>query len=145
MHHIKLSPFVKTNRLNHLFEDFFNIPFNELKSDFANNHPAVNVRQEADKHVIELAAPGLEKGDFDISVEKNLLTIKADKTKKDEDEKPKYSRREFDYQSFKRVFNLPKTVDTNGIDGKYENGVLYLSLPKKEEAKEVPPKTISIS
>ena len=82
---------------------------------------------------IELAAPGLNKEDFNIKVEKDTLSISAKKeTSTVEGEKVKV--REFAYTSFQRNFNLPKTVDAEAIEARYENGVLSVTLPKKEEA-----------
>ncbi len=90
-----------------------------------------------------MAAPGLNKEDFNISVEKNTLTINANKEANTE-EGNKYRRKEFSYLSFHRTFHLPNTIDSNAITAKYENGILQLTLSKKEEAKEKPARNIEI-
>jgi HSP20 family protein len=94
-----------------------------------------------------VAAPGMTKNDFKIELDGNTLTISSDKgnqTEQREDER--YSLREFSYQSFQRTFNLRKdVVDIDRIEAKYENGILHLLIPKKEEAKQRPPRQIQIA
>lgn len=94
-----------------------------------------------------MAAPGMNKEDFKVELDGNVLTITSER--KDENETKdgeRYSRREFSYQSFQRSFQLPKeVVDAEKIEAKYENGVLRLLVPKKEEAKPKPPKMIQIN
>ena len=94
-----------------------------------------------------MAAPGMNKDDFKVELDGNLLTIVSEKNQENEvKEGERYSRREFSYQSFQRSFQLPKeVVDADKIEAKYENGVLRLLIPKKEEAKPRPPKTIQIN
>jgi len=97
--------------------------------------------------VVEVAAPGMNKKDFKIQLDGNLLTLSSEKTEQSEEDSKdeKYSRREFSYQSFQRTFTLPKdVVDADKIQAKYENGLLHLEIPKKEEAKVKPPKQIQI-
>ncbi|MEM7105293.1 MAG: Hsp20/alpha crystallin family protein [Bacteroidota bacterium] len=142
---IRFSPWTRKPVRKNIFDDFFNFNFDDFGSDFFNNVPSVNVIENGDYHVIELAAPGLEKDDFKINVEKDVLTISVAKENKEENTTEKYTRKEFSYNSFKRSFHLPETVDTSSIEAKYESGVLKITLPKKEEAKEVPPRTIEIS
>ena len=93
---------------------------------------------------IEVAAPGLEKGDFEVRVDQEVLTISARKEAKTEDSSDKYTRREFNYLEFKRNFHLPETVNVEDISANYENGILHVTLAKKEEAKPAPAKTIEI-
>lgn len=101
--------------------------------DWVENRPAVNIVETETNFRIELAAPGLNKEDFNIKVEKDTLSISAKKESTTvEGEKVKV--REFAYTSFQRNFTLPKTVDTEAIEARYDNGVLVLTLPKKEEA-----------
>jgi len=101
--------------------------------DSVENRPAVNIVETEQAFRIELAAPGLNKEDFNIKLEKDTLSISAKKeTTTVEGEKVKV--REFAYSSFQRNFNLPKTVNAEAIEARYENGVLFLTLPKKEEA-----------
>jgi HSP20 family protein len=97
------------------------------------NVPSVNVTQSENGFNIELAAPGLNKEDFKINVEKDRLTVSSEKQHEEEVSEEKYTRREFNYSSFSRSFYLPKSIDREAIEASYENGVLKLSLPKKQE------------
>lgn len=140
---------VKWNRddrfpvFSRFFEDFFNDePF--FPSSWMNRVPAVNILENKDSFSVELAAPGLNKNDFKINLENNLLTIECSKEDKKEEKDERFTKREFCYSSFQRSFTLPNTIDTNKIDAKYEDGVLKINLPKKEEAKEKPARQISI-
>jgi HSP20 family protein len=95
---------------------------------------------------VEVAAPGMSKKDFNITLEGNVLTISSEKTHQQETDKDaRYSAREFSYQSFSRTFNLQKeVVDTDKIQATYRDGVLQLVIPKMEHAKQKPPRTIEI-
>ncbi len=130
---------------SNFFDDFFSRDVYNGNLRGA-NLPAVNISEDDDNFEVEVAAPGLKKEDFNINLENNLLTISGEhKEEKEEKEGKKISRREFNYTSFTRSFNLPDTVEGEKIEAKYEDGVLRLSLPKKEEAKKQPPKQIKIS
>jgi HSP20 family protein len=109
--------------------------------------PAVNIRETAEAYVVEMAAPGMNKEDFRIELDNHMLTITSEKEHRNEQkEGERYTRREFSYQSFQRSFHLAKdVVDADKIQAKYENGLLHLTIPKKEEAKQRPPRTIQIS
>lgn len=109
--------------------------------------PSVNIKETDNNFEVEMAAPGMKKDDFSIELDGNMLTISSEKENKvEEKEGDKYTRREFSYQSFTRSFQLPKdVVDAEKIEAKYENGVLNLVIPKKEEAKQKPPRLIKIS
>lgn len=134
-----------------LFDDFLSRNlFDWGNSNFSNTGttlPAVNIRETNENFEVEMAAPGMNKEDFNILLEGNTLTITSEKSdEQEEKEGEKFSRREFRYQSFQRRFTLPKdVVDVEQINAKYENGVLKLSIPKKEEAKQKPPRMINIS
>jgi HSP20 family protein len=108
--------------------------------------PAVNVKENEDAFEIEVAAPGMGKGDFKINLENNLLTISSEKKEeKKHEEKGQYTRREFSYQSFQRSFTVPETlVDGEKISAKYCEGILCITLPKKEEVKPKPAREIAI-
>ena len=110
--------------------------------DFTVNQPSVNIVEEADQHIIHLAAPGLTKEDFKIKIDKDHLIISSEK---EQTEAGKFTRKEFNYSSFKRSFYLPKEVNKDGISAEYNNGILSVTLVKKEEAKEKDPVTIEIS
>jgi HSP20 family protein len=109
--------------------------------------PAVNIKETNDAFDVEVAAPGMKKDDFKVELDGNMLTISSEKTDEaNEKEGERYSRREFSYQSFQRTFQLPKdVVDSDKIEARYENGLLHLVIPKKEEAKQRPPRMIQIS
>lgn len=110
------------------------------------NVPAVNIKENDTTFTLELAAPGKKKEDFNIVVDENVLTISSEnKVEKEEKaDNGKYTRREFSYSSFRRSFTLPETVDEDKINAHYENGVLILTLPKREEALPKPKRMIEI-
>ena len=139
------------NSFPSLFNDFFNREmFDWGESNFSTTGttlPAVNIKETNDAFEVEMAAPGMNKNDFKIELEGNLLTISSETNKETEEkEGDRYSRREFSYQSFQRSFTLAKDVmDEEKINAKYEDGVLRLLIPKKEEAKQKPPRLIDVS
>jgi HSP20 family protein len=112
---------------------------------FEQTLPAVNVIENENGFKIELAAPGLKKEDFKVNVVENTLTISAEQEAKKEETGEKFTRKEFSYSSFKRSFTLPKTVDGEQISATYNEGILVLALPKKEEAKPKEPRLIEIA
>ena len=97
--------------------------------------PAMNVRENENEFLLELAAPGLKKNDFKVRIENDALSINVEKEEKREENEPDYSRREYSYNSFQRFFSLPGTVNAEKIEAKYEDGILKLVLPKTEEGK----------
>lgn len=144
-----MSLIKKTDRLPFLFDDLFTTDWlggttNVNKIGF--NTPAVNIKETEDDYAVELAAPGLVKEDFNIELDNDLLIISSEKKSENEsEEKGKYTRKEFSYTSFKRSFTLPETADADKIEASYENGMLLIKLPKKEEAKVQPKRLIEIS
>ena len=107
--------------------------------------PSVNIAEGKSEFRIEVAAPGLEKDDFRINLQNNVLTISSEKETSKEEKDEKFMRREFSYSQFRRSFSLPDTADAGNIAASHKNGVLYISIPKKEEAKEKPAREITIS
>ena len=107
--------------------------------------PSVNIKEKEAAFEVELAAPGMDKKDFKIQLDDNTLTISAEKQEERNEETEKFTRREFRYDSFMRSFELPNTVNADSIDARYQNGILRLTLPKKEEAKQKSKKQIAIS
>ena len=109
--------------------------------------PAVNIRETNDNFVVEMAAPGMTKEDFKVELDGDLLTISSEKKSEQETkEDERFTRKEFSYQSFTRSFQLSKAVvDADNIEARYENGVLHLVIPKKEEARPKPPRQIRIA
>lgn len=119
------------------------ILFDELRNNFPETWgkdahsgftvPPTNIHETKEGYHVELSVPGRNKEDFAINVEKNLLTISFAKKEEAEDKAFKTIRKEFNYSSFKRSFSLDEKINTTGIQAKYENGVLKVYLPKKEE------------
>lgn len=122
------------NNLSDLFDD------NWLKTKFANGDwsPAINVVDNEGNYEIEVAAPGIKKDDFKVSVEKGLLTISGKTESEQEEKKKNYTRKEFSSRSFSRSFTLPENVNDEDVNAKYDNGILKLTLTKK--VKEAPKK-----
>lgn len=128
-------------KLPTFFDDFFR-PWNEWfdNGGFMGKTltiPAVNITDNKDDFSVSLAVPGMKKDDFKIDVDGNMLTISCETEENKEEKEPKYTRKEYNYSSFSRSFTIPDEVDREKIDARYENGVLKLSLPKKEEVKKV--------
>ncbi|KEO75722.1 Hsp20/alpha crystallin family protein [Anditalea andensis] len=109
--------------------------------------PAVNIKENEEGFTVEVAAPGMQKEDFKVEIDNNLLTISSEKQdEKVEQDGEKFTKREFSYQSFQRSFTLPQgMVKEDKIEAKYQDGVLYLMVPKKDEAKKKAPRLIKIS
>lgn len=139
------------NPLPMLFDDFFKRDLfdwnNSNYSDTNTTIPAVNIKETADNYEVQVAAPGMTKDDFKVELDGNSLTISSEKSQQNEQkEGERFSRKEFSYQSFQRTFNLQKdVVDIDKIQAKYDNGILHLMIPKKEEVKQKPPRLIQIS
>lgn len=129
-----------------VMEDFLKPDFMGGVQSFSNTIPAVNIKETETGFTIELASPGLKKEDFNIEIDENVLTISSEKKLESEsqNESGKYTRKEFSFSSFKRSFNLPETVKEDDIKANYENGVLYVMLPKKDEALPRPKRFIEI-
>ncbi len=138
-----------SHQMPSLFDRFFeNDMFDWSNRNFSDTNttlPAVNIKEDKDGFEVEMSAPGFEKGDFKIELNNSLLTISSEKKIENETkEGQQFTRREFSYQSFSRAFTLPETVEGEKIAAKYENGILSINIPKKEEAKPKPVKQIKI-
>ena len=108
--------------------------------------PSVNIKENQDGFEVEVAAPGLNKNDFKLELDHDQLTISSEKKIESETTtEERFTRREFSYQSFSRTFTLPNIVEADKIKAKYDNGILRVSIPKKEEARPSPSKQITIS
>ena len=144
---------VKPENGRYSFPRFSNLIDNFFENEFPNVHggdifktPAlVNIKDTKEGYQIEVAAPGFKKEDISVKVEGNLLTISAETKQESEVKEEKYTRKEFNFSSFKRSFTLPKTIEVAKVGGNYENGILTVTLPKKEEAKETGTFEIKIS
>jgi HSP20 family protein len=124
-------------------ELFYEIPAT-LGREWNSAFPPVNIYETKDAYHLELSAPGRSKEDFSLNIENGLLTISFEKKEEAKTEDFKTVRKEFSFKGFKRSFNLDERIDTAAIQAKYENGVLKLYLPKKEQSKESS-KTIIVS
>lgn len=133
------------NSFDSLFDNFFRDDFPvSFRNGPNRSTPAVNIAETEDNYRIEVAAPGLDKGNFEVKVDNDLLTISAKKEMKEEETNEKYTRREFSLTGFNRNFHLPETVDASAISANYENGILHVVLAKKEEAKPQPAQLIKV-
>jgi HSP20 family protein len=128
------------------WDDFFNDRFfNHFNTSVPKPHvPAVNVIEDEKAYRIELAAPGVSRKDFHLELENDVLTISTENKETKKDQQTNYLRREFSYQSFKRSFQLPETIDQEGIQANHESGILTVSLPKREEVVQKAPKQIEV-
>ena len=117
-----------------MFQNFFDSDFNDFFSRRFSD-PAANIIENLESFQLNLAAPGMKKDDFKIHLENNILTISSEAEDEKMEEGKNYTRKEFSYGSFSRSFTLPKTIDLEKIKADYENGILKVLLPKKEEAK----------
>ncbi|MEN7548571.1 Hsp20/alpha crystallin family protein [Rapidithrix thailandica] len=132
-----------------IFEDFFN---RDWTNRFANapvpergTLPSVNVKETDKSFELEVAAPGMDKKDFKIELDNDMLVISAEKEQKTEEKEGKYTRQEFSYSSFRRSFTLPeRMVEIEKITANYKEGILYLHIPKTNEAKTKPVQQIKI-
>ncbi len=122
-----------------LFDDFFK-PWNEWFENAGTPSrmltiPAVNVTEDPRHYLVSLAVPGMKKDDFRIDVEGNMLTIESEKEESSEEKEGKYTRKEYNYSSFSRSFNLPEDVKQENIEAVYKDGVLSITLPRMETTK----------
>jgi HSP20 family protein len=121
--------------------DFFD---DDRYSSRNSNVPAVNVKETEKAFEVEVAAPGFNKKDFNISVDNGLLTVSAERREEREDKQDNYTRKEFGYESFSRAFNLPVNANEEDISAKYEEGILKLSIAKKNQPESKLRKSIEI-
>lgn len=144
---------IKRNEANWLpsvFDDMFKTDWlggTTNVNSIGTSIPAVNIQETEDMFKVEVAAPGKTREDFNIELDNDVLTISAEEKKENEttEKNGKFTRKEFSYSNFKRAFSLPETVNSEEISASYENGVLMINLPKKEEAKVQPKRMIQIS
>lgn len=128
------------NRMPLFMDDFFK-PwdgwFDKGLMGRMNTVPAVNITENKDDFKVAMAAPGMKKDDFSIDMEGNMLTISCEKEENKEEKDERFNRKEYNYSSFSRSFTLPDDINKEKIEARYEDGVLKLVLPKKEEAKKL--------
>lgn len=134
---VKFNPEKKNNVLLPGFNDIFESVMGDtfFSDRQISSVPAANISESPDEYCIEIAAPGLKKEDFKVAVEGDSLRISAEKSSEQVQADKVYSRKEFSYQSFLRLFKLPESTDVERIEASYNDGMLTLHLPKKAEAK----------
>ena len=115
------------------FFDNFDLTHNGLTNESKGDVPSVNIIENEKNFVIEFAAPGVKKEDFNINLDNQVLTVSREVNEEKEEKKENYTRREFVYGSFSRSFTLPKSVKFDNIAADYSEGILKVTLPKKEE------------
>ncbi len=137
-------------RMPFVFDDYFK-PWNEWFDNgnsnlwgTAMNIPAVNITEHKDAYDVSLAVPGMKKDDFKIDVAGNMLTISSEKEENKEEKDKKFTRKEYNYSSFSRSFTLPEEINREKIHAKYDNGILKISLPRKEAATKLTAKNIAV-
>jgi|SRR5690554_1281785 len=136
----------KDNLPSFLDEFFGGDIFNSPKSTtIGKSLPAINVKENDKNFLLEVAAPGMRKDNFKIELNNNILGIYGEKEEEDVEERKRYTRREFSYSTFKRTFTLPESIDVEKIVANYNDGVLSIEIPKKDEEEKSVLKTISIS
>lgn len=142
---MKLAHRTNNNWLPSLIDEMFNNDFSGGTAPVTSRFiPAVNVSELEDKFQLEMAIPGFSKEEVTIEVDKDLLTISSEIEQNNDTTTEQFTRREFTKRSFKRAFNIPESVHQDAIDGSYENGILTITLPKKEEALPQPKRLISL-
>jgi len=136
---VKFNPEKKNSSLLPGFNDIFESVLGDtfFTDRRLSSVPAVNISESNEAYHIELAAPGLRKEDFKVSVERDVLSISTAQRSENNSEGKTYNRREYNYSAFTRVFTLPESADVDRIGASYTDGILKLDLPKKEEAKAV--------
>jgi len=134
---VKFANGQKNRAVSPFFNDVFDSILNDsfLSDKLSSRVPAVNIAETEGEFQIELAAPGLKKEDFKINLDKNVLSVSAEKKTENVEEGKKFSKREYNYNSFTRSFTLPETADQTNIAAEYTDGILKLNVAKKEEAK----------
>lgn len=142
---VKFNQRPMERRINSIFDDFFNDFPLRIQDEFntMNGSAPVNIRETGNAFYIDVIAPGMEKGDFKVNVDNNMLTISAEKKTESAHEGERMVRREFTHKSFTRSFTIDESIKVDKIKAHYENGILHVEVPRKEEVK-IQPKEIAI-
>ncbi len=132
-----------------LFDGFINTDLGDLKrknfSTITSTFPKVNITERDDAFNMEMAVPGVNKEDFNINLDHKILTVSSNNEEDSLEENQRFIKKEFSYSTFQRSFTLPESVAEDGISATYVNGILKITIPKKEEEKTKPLRTIDIS
>lgn len=137
-----LSDFFGTSLID---KDFFDLDSDIFPSRLGINVPTANITETSKEYKLELAAPGLERKDFNVEVDNRVLKISAEKEEEKKEKDGEYSRREYSFNSFSRSFTLPEDIKEGSIDAKYENGVLKVLIPKVKETPAKPALKVAVS
>lgn len=133
-----INPIFTTDKISNIIDNVLNSSLSDIiGTDFVSDSPSVNITETESQHNIRVAAPGLDKADFEIRVEKDRLLVSTNKELDQDDSSGTFLRREFSYSSFKRSFHLPETIDRENISATYIDGILDITIVKKkiEEAR----------
>jgi Molecular chaperone (small heat shock protein) len=137
-----LSDFFGTSLID---KDFFDMDSDLFPTRLGINVPTANITETPKEYKLELAAPGLERKDFNVEVDNHVLKISTEKEEEKREKDGEYSRREYSFNSFSRSFTLPEDVREGNIDAKYENGVLKVSIPKMKETPAKPALKVAVT
>jgi HSP20 family protein len=137
-----------SQRIPAMFDDYFK-PWNEWFDEGGlwgrtMKVPAVNIIEDKNEYLVSLAVPGMKKDDFRIDIDGNMLTISSEKEETKEEAEMKFTRKEYSYYSFSRSFTLPEEINREKIEARYEDGLLKIALPRKEEVKKLSSKHIAV-
>ncbi len=134
------------NQVSPFFNHFVDHFINDLSgNNFSTSVPAVNIVETAEGYRLDVAAPGINKENFNIALNNQTLTVSGESSSEFDSKDERFAKREFSFGKFERSFKLPETVDTEALTAKYNNGILSVFLPKRQEAKTKPVRTIEIA
>lgn len=120
-------------KIEDLMDDVLNRSLSDIiGTDFSHTQASLNVIDTDENLKVELAAPGLKKADFEVKIDKGILSIAVDQKTEADEASPNYKRREYNYTSFKRSITLPETVDALKVEAQYKNGLLIIEIAKKD-------------
>ncbi len=147
MNLIKFNRPAPVKTFSGILDEFFNQSFPDpINTDFNWNTPSTNIKETEDGYTIEMAVPGIDKSKVDIRVEKDQLIVEAKQSSEnvESDDDNNYKMRQFNFSAFRKSFYLNEKIDSDKINAQYKDGVLYIDLEKKEEAKPKEPRTVEI-
>jgi HSP20 family protein len=137
---------IKPATLSNFFDPYFKRDWADIfGKDMVDTIPAANIAETNGSYMVELAAPGLKKEDFKIKVDGDMITISSEKETETKSEEKDYSRREYNYTSFSRSFQLPESIDQEKIKATYADGLLRVDLPKKTVSESQSARKITVS
>ena len=145
MNLIKFNRPARPKTFSTVLDEFFNNSFPEVfNENLSWNSPSTNIKETENGFVIEMAVPGIDKSNIDIRVDKDQLIVESKTSEENQESTDNYTMRQFNYSAFRKSFHLNNKIDANKIDARYQDGVLYIDLEKKEEAKAKEPRNIIV-